>query len=120
MRNSNPAIRSPRNDAAFSLHRVVKLNKTPGFIITQFGFSPDNVEKKIRALDDYTLEMKLPTRRRQPASCCTASLPMSAAWSTKAAMANQANGDLGNAWLKTPHGRRRRLQADVDGRRATT
>ena len=48
------------NDAAFSLQRVVKLNKTPGFIVTQFGFSPDNVEKMIRALDDYTLEMKLP------------------------------------------------------------
>ena len=27
------------NDAAFSLQRVVKLNKTPGFIITQFGFN---------------------------------------------------------------------------------
>ena len=48
------------NDAAFSLHRVVKLNKTPGFIITQFGFNADNVEKMVRALDDYTLEMKLP------------------------------------------------------------
>ena len=48
------------NDAAFSLQRVVKLNKTPGFIITQFGFNPDNVETNIRALDDYTLEMKLP------------------------------------------------------------
>ena len=48
------------NDAAFSLQRVVKLNKTPGFIVTQFGFKPDNVEQMIRALDDHTLEMKLP------------------------------------------------------------
>ena len=70
------------NDAAFSLQRVVKLNKTPGFIITQFGFNADNVEKMIRALDDYTLEMKLPQRRRPPASCCTACRPMSAAWWT--------------------------------------
>src|ERR1700732_4755828 len=44
------------NDAAFSLHRVVKLNKTPGFIITQFGFNADNVEKMIRALVATTLE----------------------------------------------------------------
>ena len=66
-------------DAAFSLHRVVKLNKTPGFIITQFGFNADNVEKLIRAVDDSTLEMKLPARRRPPASCCTACPPMSAA-----------------------------------------
>src|SRR5579872_6120474 len=48
------------NDAAFSLQRVVKLNKTPGFIVTQFGFNPTNAETAIRALDDYTLEMKLP------------------------------------------------------------
>ena len=81
-RNSIPAIRSPRNDAAFSLHRVVKLNKTPGFIITQFGFNADNVEKMVRALDDYTLEMKLPRGARPPASCCTACRPMSAAWWT--------------------------------------
>src|ERR1700761_3024950 len=47
-------------DAAFSLQRVVKLNKTPGFIITQFGFTKDNVEQMVRATDDYTLEMKLP------------------------------------------------------------
>src|SRR5580704_812075 len=48
------------HDAAFSLQRVVKLNKTPGFIITQFGFNPNNVETAVRALDDTTLEMKLP------------------------------------------------------------
>src|SRR5262249_41748330 len=39
------------DDAAFSLQRVVKLNKTPGFIITQFGFTKDNVEQLIRATD---------------------------------------------------------------------
>src|SRR5690348_14310642 len=48
------------HDAAFSLQRVVKLNKTPGFIITQFGFNKDNVDDAIRALDDYTVQMKLP------------------------------------------------------------
>ncbi len=36
-------------DAAFSFRRVVKLNKAPGFIFTQFGWNADNVEKTIRA-----------------------------------------------------------------------
>ena len=36
-------------DAAFSFRRVIKLNKTPGFIFTQFGWNADNVEKMIRA-----------------------------------------------------------------------
>ena len=50
-------------DAAFSLQRVVKLNKTPGFILTQFGWNADNAEKLIRATDGYTLELTLPALR---------------------------------------------------------
>src|SRR6185437_2352653 len=89
------------HDAAFSLQRVVKLNKTPGFIITQFGFNKDNVEEAIRALDDYTVQMKLP--QAQATSfvlyCLTANV--GSVVDMKTVMANQANGDLGNAWLKS-------------------
>ncbi len=89
------------HDAAFSVHRVVKLNKTPGFIITQFGFTPDNVESLVRATDDYTLELKLP--KAQATSfvlyCLTANV--GSVVDMKTAMANQTNNDLGNAWLKT-------------------
>jgi peptide/nickel transport system substrate-binding protein len=89
------------HDAAFSLQRVVKLNKTPGFIITQFGLNADNVEKMVRAVDDYTLELKLP--QAQATSfvlyCLTANV--GSVVDMKTVMANQANGDLGNAWLKT-------------------
>ena len=89
------------HDAAFSLQRVVKLNKTPGFIITQFGFTPDNVESLVRALDDNTLEMKLP--KAQATSfvlyCLTANV--GSVVDTATVMANQTNGDMGNAWLKT-------------------
>ena len=35
-------------DAAWSLQRVVKLNKTPSFILTQFGFTPENVDQMIK------------------------------------------------------------------------
>ncbi|MDX1423210.1 MAG: ABC transporter substrate-binding protein, partial [Kiloniellales bacterium] len=31
-------------DAVYSLQRVVKLNKTPAFIFTQFGWNADNVD----------------------------------------------------------------------------
>ena len=36
-------------DAAFSLQRAVILNKTPAFILTQFGFTPENVTETIKA-----------------------------------------------------------------------
>ncbi len=47
-------------DVAFSLQRVVKLNKTPGFILTQFGWNADNAEKMITAKGENVLELKLP------------------------------------------------------------
>ena len=88
-------------DAAFSLQRVVKLNKTPGFIVTQFGFNPTNAETAIRALDDYTLEMKLPQAQATSFVLYCLSANVGSVVDMKTVMANQANGDLGNAWLKT-------------------
>ena len=36
-------------DVEFSLRRVVTLNKTPSFILTQFGFTPENIGETIVA-----------------------------------------------------------------------
>jgi peptide/nickel transport system substrate-binding protein len=36
-------------DVAYSLQRAVILDKTPAFILTQFGFTKDNVKDKIRS-----------------------------------------------------------------------
>jgi hypothetical protein len=59
-------------DAAYSLQRVVRLNKSPAFILTQFGFTPENVGERIRAVAG-------PMRRR---SSSLVSRPASARWST--------------------------------------
>ena len=37
------------HDAEYSLRRAVILNKTPAFILTQFGFTADNVAETIKA-----------------------------------------------------------------------
>ena len=80
----------------------MKLNKTPGFIVTQFGFNADNVEKFVRAVDDYTLEMKLPTEAEATSFvlyCLSANV--GSVVDMKTVLANQTNNDLGNGWLKT-------------------
>jgi peptide/nickel transport system substrate-binding protein len=41
-------------DVAWSFERVVKLDKSPAFILTQFGLTPDNVAEKAKATDDTT------------------------------------------------------------------
>src|SRR6476469_9293782 len=89
------------HDAAFSLQRVVKLNKTPGFIVTQFGLNAENVEKMIRAVDDYTMEMKLPQAQATSFVLYCLSANVGSVVDMKTVMANQSNGDLGNGWLKT-------------------
>jgi peptide/nickel transport system substrate-binding protein len=41
-------------DVAWSFERVVKLDKSPAFILTQFGLTKDNVTEKAKAADDST------------------------------------------------------------------
>ncbi len=88
-------------DAAFSLQRVVKLNKTPGFIITQFGFTKDNVDKLITAPDEKTLVMVLPQAAAPSFVLFCLSANVGSIVEKATVMANEANGDMGNAWLKT-------------------
>jgi peptide/nickel transport system substrate-binding protein len=60
------------------------------------------VEKQIRALDDYTLEMKLPNEAEATSFvlyCLSANV--GSVVDMKTVMANQTNGDMGNAWLKS-------------------
>ena len=46
-------------DVAWSLQRVVKLNKTPAFIITQFGWTPENVDSLVKAIDEDHLQITI-------------------------------------------------------------
>ena len=47
-------------DPEFSLHCAIRLNLTPSFILTQFGFNKDNVAQPIRTTDPHTLVLELP------------------------------------------------------------
>jgi len=88
-------------DAAFSLQRVVKLNKTPGFIITQFGFTKDNVDTLIKAIDAHTLHFELPTAQSTSFVLFCLSANVGSIVEKATVMANEVNGDMGNTWMKT-------------------
>ena len=88
-------------DAAFSLQRVVKLDKSPAFILTQFGFSAENVDQKIRATDASTLVIET-DKAYAPTFllyCLTAGV--GAVVDKKEVLAHEVAGDLGYGWLKT-------------------
>ena len=87
-------------DAAWSLQRAVKLNKTPAFILTQVGFTPDNVEEKIVA-DGNTLTLNLdkPYAQSFVLNCLTANV--ASVIDKELVMQNVEGEDLGNTWLST-------------------
>ncbi|MEM6848641.1 MAG: ABC transporter substrate-binding protein [Pseudomonadota bacterium] len=89
-------------DAAFSLQRVVKLNKTPSFILTQFGFTPENVEEVI-TFDADAGTVSITTDKQYATSfvlnCLTATV--GSIVDKETVMANEVDGDLGNQWMQT-------------------
>lgn len=85
-------------DAAWSLQRVVKLNKNPAFILTQFGFTPENAEEKI-TFDGDTVTF-VTDRQYAPSfvyNCLTAGV--GAILDKETVMANAVGEDMGGAWL---------------------
>ncbi len=88
-------------DVAFSFHRVVAIDKSPAFILTQFGFTKDNVKSRVKATGPLTLtiEVDKPYAPTFVLNCLTANV---ASVVDKAlVMSKEQNGDLGYAWLKT-------------------
>lgn len=88
-------------DVAFSLQRVVKLNLSPGFILTQFGFTPENMAETIEATDERTLVLTLdkPYAPTFLLYCLTSGV--GSVVDKKLALEHEKDGDLGHAWLKT-------------------
>nr|WP_315427373.1 ABC transporter substrate-binding protein [uncultured Albidiferax sp.] len=88
-------------DVVFSLQRSVLLDKSPAFILTQFGLSKDNVKDKIKQTGPLTLTMET-DKAYAPSfvtNCLTANV--AAVVDKKLVLSKEVAGDLGYAWLKT-------------------
>ncbi len=87
-------------DAAFSLQRAVKLNKSPAFILNQFGWTAENVDSMVTAEGDtVTLKTDKAYAPTFLYNCLTAGVASVVDKAT--VMANEVNGDFGNEWLKS-------------------
>lgn len=88
-------------DAVWSLRRVVKLNKTPAFILTQLGWTPENVDDLVRVTGDGTFAITI-TEDLSPGLVLNAlSATVGSVVDKELVMANAVDGDLGYGWLKT-------------------
>ena len=92
-------------DVVFSLQRAVMLDKTPAFILTQFGLTKDNVKDKVKQTGPLTLTLETdkPYAPTLVYNCLTANV--AGVVDKKLVMSKEAMkdgvGDMGYAWLKT-------------------
>jgi peptide/nickel transport system substrate-binding protein len=87
-------------DAAFSLQRVIKLEKTPVFLLNQLGWTKDNVDQMVKAVDDATLQVTITEDFAPSLVYALLSSGVGSVVDMKVAMEHEADGDLGYAWLK--------------------
>lgn len=98
-------------DVAYSFERAVKLDKSPAFIIGQFGISGDNVTDKAKAVDDTTFQFTvdkayapsfvLNCLSATVASVVDAKLVKEHVVTAAPTADYKWDNDFGNAWLKT-------------------
>ena len=88
-------------DVAYSLQRVVALDKSPGFILTQFGFSKDNMKETIKAADPHTVVLKLDKPYAPTFILYCLSAGVGSVVDQKLVQEHETGGDYGYAWLKT-------------------
>lgn len=98
-------------DFAWSFERMVKLDKSPAFLLNQFGLTGDNVTEKVKALDATTLAITidqpyapsfvLNVMAASPISVVDKQLVLPHAETLTVDATNKYDTDFGNAWLKT-------------------
>ena len=98
-------------DVAWSFERAVKLDKSPAFILTQFGLTGDNVTEKAKAVDATTFVFTV-DKAYSPSfvlNCLTATvasvvdkkLALEHVQAVTPSDTYKYDNDFGNAWLKT-------------------
>ncbi len=84
--------------AAYSLQRAVKINKTPAFILNQFGWTAENVDAMITgAGDTLTMKVDKPYAPTFLYNCLTAGV--ASIVDAETVKTHDVDGDMGNAWL---------------------
>ncbi|SHE86093.1 peptide/nickel transport system substrate-binding protein [Loktanella atrilutea] len=88
-------------DPVYSIQRAVKLDKSPAFILTQFGLSADNVDQMVRQTGDMTFELEM-DKAYAPTLllyCLTATVGFVV--DKELVASHEVDGDFGYEWLKT-------------------
>jgi len=93
------------HDAEYSLRRVILIDSRISFILNQFGLNKDNVNDKIKAVDDATLTFEVDQKYAPSFVLYVLSSYTGGIVDSKIVMQHEGkrddgSNDYGNAWLK--------------------
>jgi peptide/nickel transport system substrate-binding protein len=93
------------HDAEYSLRRVILIDSRISFILNQFGLTKDNVNDKIKAVDDATLTFEVDQKYAPSFVLYVLSSYTGGIVDSKVVMQHEGkrddgSNDYGNAWLK--------------------
>lgn len=86
-------------DVAWSLQRVVRLDKTPAFIVTQFGWTADNADDVIQVTDDGRVQITILEDFSPGLVLNALSAGVGSVVDRELVMEHEVDGDLGYEWL---------------------
>lgn len=86
-------------DVAFSLRRVVRLNKAPAALLTQLGWTAQNVDSMVRVASDRTVVLTIGTDVSPSFVLNLLAVHTCSIVDERVVAANARGGDLGNGWL---------------------
>jgi len=86
-------------DVLFSYRRVLRLNKAPAFILSQLGWTPDNIEQMVRKTSASTLVLGWSGEFGPAYVLNVLAARPGAIVDEKLVLQNEKAGDLGNLWL---------------------
>jgi len=88
-------------DVKYSIDRVILLNRSPAFILTQFGFSKDNLSKSVKVIDKHTISLTTSTAFSKDLFFNCLTTIVGSIVEKKLLVAHQIGDDFGNTWLKS-------------------
>ena len=88
-------------DVEFSLERAVRLDGSPAFILTQFGWHADNVGELVEVIDERHVRLHILEDFSPGLVLHALSAGIGSVVDRELVLANEQGGDLGTAWLQT-------------------
>ena len=88
-------------DVIFSLTRVVKLNKSPAFILNELGLTADNADAAVTKVDDSHVKLTWSADVGPGFALSLLTAPVASIVDEQTVAPKAKDNDFGNGWLKT-------------------